>query len=173
MGMHADPWVSARRPAVGLLGLVLAAAGLAGAAAAAAAPPAAAAPVYVARAHLVEVRNSMAVPDRTPMSGAGVRAFQEPRDDTTGAERFDIRWYANPPGIPPGLVVLLESVQERSPVVRNHVLQTPAKTEGHVLSTIEIPAADVRRAGRVLKWRVSLVWRGRLLARQASANWEG
>lgn len=171
MGMHADTWVSARRPAAGLLGLALAAAGLAGATSAAA-PPAAAAPAYVAHAHLVEVRNSMAVPDRTPMAGAGVRAFQDPGDETAGAERFDIRWYANPPGIPPGLVVLLESVQERSPIVRNHVLQTPAKSEGHVLSTIEIPAADVRRAGRVLKWRVSLVWRGRLLARQASANWE-
>ena len=157
-----------RSRGAGRIGFALAAAAILAAVPAGAEPSA-----YVARAHLVGVDRSFVNPATASPPGAGVRAFQDPGDETAGAERFDIRWYANPPGIPPGLVVLLESVQERSPVVRNHVLQTPAKTEGHVLSTIEIPAADVRRAGRVLKWRVSLVWRGRLLARQASANWEG
>ena len=112
-------------------------------------------------------------PGIAPMPGAGVRAFQDPEAETGGAERFEIRWYANPPGIPPGVVVLLESLQEHSPVIKNHVLRLDEKSEGHIRSIIEIPAREIRQAGRVLKWRVRVVWRGRLLASQASPNWDG
>jgi hypothetical protein len=38
-------------------------------------------------------------------------------------------------------------------------------------STLTIPAGEVKRAGRVHSWRISLAWRGRILARQASSNW--
>ena len=128
---------------------------------------------YVARAHLVGVERSFVNPATASPPGAGVRAFQDPDAENGGTERFDVHWYANPPGIPPGAVVLLEFVQERSPIVNNRVLRTPGKAEGHVRSTIEIPSADVRRGGRVVQWRVRVVWRGNALATQASPNWEG
>lgn len=128
---------------------------------------------YVARAHLVGVERSFVNPAAAPLPGAGVRAFQDPETESGGTERFEVRWYANPPGIPPGAVVLLEFVQERSPIVKNRVLRTTGKSEGNVRSTIEIPAAEVRRGGRVVQWRVNVVWRGNALATQASPNWEG
>ena len=129
--------------------------------------------VYVARAHVVDVQRAFVNETTVALPGAGLRAFQDPETENGGTERFEIRWYANPPGIPPGTVLLLESVQERSPLVKNHVLRTTGKSEGHVRSTVEIPPDEIRRAGRVAKWRVRLVWRGRLLASQASADWDG
>ena len=63
-------------------------------------------------------------------------------------------------------------MQERSPIVKNHVLRTTGKSEGHVRTAIEIPADDVRRAGRVVKWRLRVVWRGAALATAASPNWD-
>ena len=157
---------SAARKAVLAL-LVLAAARLAPAA------PPAAPYVYVPQAHLVGVERAFIGPGSAPAPGAGVRAFRDPEAENSGTERFEIRWYANPPGIPPGTVLLLESVQERSPLVKNHVLRTTGKSEGNVRSTIEIPSADVRRGGRVVQWRVRVVWRGNALATQASPNWKG
>ena len=149
--------------------------GLALAAAAVLVPiPALAEPyVYVARAHVVGVERSFANQTTATLPGAGVRAFQDPETENSGTERFEIRWYANPPGIPPGTILLLESVQERSSVVKNHVLRTAGKSEGHVRSTIEIPSDEIRRGGRIVKWRVRVIWRGNALATQASPNWEG
>lgn len=138
--------------------------------------PAAPAPapyVYVARAHVVEVKRAFVGTATASIPGAGVRVFQSPGSDAAGAERFEIRWYANPPGIPPGAVVLFEYVQDRQARVKNHALSLAQKSEGHVRSVVEIPADDVRRAGRVREWRVSIVWRGRALATQTSGNWTG
>ena len=129
--------------------------------------------VYVARAHLVDVERAFVNPTTAPLPGAGVRAFQDPDAENGGTERFEIRWYANPPGIPPGAVVLLEFVQERSPIVKNRSLRTTGKSEGHVRATFEIPAAEIRRGGRIVQWRVRVVWRGTALAAQASSNWQG
>lgn len=157
---------AARKAAFALL--VLAAARLAPAA-----PPPATPYVYVPQAHLVGVERAFIGPDNAPAPGAGVRAFRDPEAENRGTERFEIRWYANPPGIPPGVVVLLESLQERSAVVKNHALRIDTKSEGHVRSVIEIPPDQIGRAGRVLKWRVRVVWRGRLLASQTSPDWDG
>lgn len=129
--------------------------------------------VYVPQAHLVGVERAFIGPGSAPAPGAGVRAFRDPEAENRGTERFEIRWYANPPGIPPGVVVLLESLQERSSVVKNHALRIDTKSEGHVRSVIEIPPDQIGRAGRVLKWRVRVVWRGRLLASQTSPDWDG
>lgn len=128
---------------------------------------------YVARAQLVEVKNSFVSAGTAAIPGAGVRAFQHPATGEPGQERFEIRWYANPPGIPPGAVILLETVQEHSQTVKNHLLRTPGKSLGHVRSFIEIPAGEIRMAGRVVQWRVRVIWRGRVLATQASGNWNG
>ncbi len=50
-----------------------------------------------------------------------------------------------------------------------------APVEGTVLDATGavIPAAEVRREGRVAQWRVRIVWRGRVLDAQASPNWIG
>lgn len=127
----------------------------------------------VPRAHITGVDRSFVGSGATSIPGAAVRAFQDPETESSGKERFVIRWYANSPGIPPGVVVLLESIQERNPVVKNHVLRLAEKSEGHIQSVIEIPSDEVRRQGRILKWRARLVWRGRLLDGQSSGNWEG
>lgn len=136
-------------------------------------PAPAASEVYVPRAHLVNVERAFVTQGISPVPGAGVRAFRDPENETGGTDRFEIQWYANPPGIPPGVVVLLESLQERSAVVKNHILRTTGKSEGHIRSIIEIPSDEIRLAGRVLKWRVRVVWRGRPLASQTSDNWDG
>ena len=129
--------------------------------------------VYVARASLMGIERSFVNQGASTLPGAGVRAFEDPETENSGTERFEIRWYANPPGIPPGVVVLLESLQERDPVIKNHILRVNDKSEGNICSVIEIPPDEIRQAGRVLKWRVRVVWRGRLLASQASQNWDG
>jgi hypothetical protein len=125
------------------------------------------------RAHVVKVERAFLNPGAAALPGAGVRAFQDPEADTSGVERFDIRWYANPPGIPPGAVIVLEAVQANSPSIHNRVLRIPERALGHMRSVVEIPADDIQRIGRVRQWRVSVVWRGRILARQASPNWKG
>ena len=127
---------------------------------------------YVARAQIVAVDHAFIQQAAVAVPGAGVRAFRDPEAESGGQERFDVRWYAHPPGIPPGTVLLLETVQERSPIVKNHVHRTAGKSEGHVRTAIEIPADDVRRAGRVVKWRLRVVWRGAALATAASPNWD-
>jgi hypothetical protein len=129
--------------------------------------------MYEPRAHFVSVDRTFAGPGNAPAPGAGVYAFRDPEAEAEGTERFEIRWYAQPPGIPPGVVMLLESIPERSPVVKNHVLRFNERSEGHIRSVIEIPADEVRQTGRILKWRVRVIWRGRLLASQASDNWDG
>ena len=126
---------------------------------------------YVARAQIVGVDHAFIQQSAVAVPGAGVRAFRDPEAEGGGQERFDVRWYAHPPGIPPGTVLLLETVQERSPVVKNHVHRTAGKSELPVRTALEIPAADVRRAGRVVKWRLRVVWRGAALATAASPNW--
>jgi hypothetical protein len=146
---------------------------LAGVFPAAGAPPAGTAAAYVPRANFVRVERSFTGRSAAPAAGAGVRAFQAPDDGRSGTERFEIRWYANPPGIPPGVILLLESIQEHSATVKNHSVRIDGKSEGHMRSTIEIPAAEIRQAGRIRKWRLRIIWRGRLLASQASADWEG
>ncbi|HAL92585.1 MAG TPA: hypothetical protein DCM68_06120 [Verrucomicrobia bacterium] len=155
--------ISASLSALFALWPVLGAASLAGAA-----PPA-----YVARASIVQVERSYVNRTTAVVPGAGIRVFQDPEIENNGAERFDIRWYANPPGIPPGAILLLESLQDRDALVKNRILRTTAKSEGHIRSVIEIPPDEIQRAGRVVKWRVRIVWRGRALATQASDNWDG
>lgn len=157
-----------RSQGAGRIGLALAAAAILAAVPAGAGPQA-----YVARACLVGVDRSFVNPATASLPGAGVRAFRDPDAENGGTERFEIRWYANPPGIPPGAVVLFEFVQERSPIVKNRSLRTTGKSEGHVRSTFEIPADEIRRGGRIVQWRVRVVWRGTALAAQASPNWEG
>jgi len=127
---------------------------------------------YTPRAHIADVSRSFVSQGVTPVSGAGLRFFQAPDNDPSGTERFKIHWFANPPGIPPGAILMLESQQERSASVKNYILQTTQKSEGNVISTIEIPPKDIRRAGRTLKWRVRIIWRGRSLASRMSPNWE-
>lgn len=131
----------------------------------------AAPPVQIPRAQIVEVKPAFRLQGSARFPGAGVRSFRDPEPENSGSERFEIRWYAHPPGVPPGTVLLLETVPERGAAIHNHVLRTAGRSEGYVRSVIDRPAADVRRTGRTLKWRVRIVWRGRVLASRTSGNW--
>ncbi len=135
--------------------------------------PAPRAPLVEPRAHVVRVDRSYLAPRTAPLSGAGVRAFQPPANTPSGTERFDIHWYANPPGIPPGVVLLLESIPERGASIKNHSVQISTKSEGHLHSVIEVPAREIRQAGRIREWRLRLIFRGTLLAQETSPGWEG
>ena len=128
---------------------------------------------YVPQAHFVDVQRSFVPSGTAAVPGAGVRAFQDPEPEAGGTERFELRWYANPPGLPPGVVLLLETIQERSATIKNHVLRSDRKSEGHVRSVIEITPEQIRQAGRILKWRARIVWRGRLLATRTCPDWDG
>jgi hypothetical protein len=131
------------------------------------------APPAVPRAQLIQVDLRFLQSGSAVWPGAGVRAFQDPAREEGGSERIDIHWYANPPGLPPGTVLLFECVQHRSPSVRNRALRISEKAEGHIRSVIEIPSDVIQQDGRIREWRVSLVWRGRILDRQTSRHWEG
>ncbi len=125
------------------------------------------------RAHVVRIDRSYIAPKSAPLSGAGVRSFHSPAESSSGIERFDIHWYATPPGIPPGVVLLLETVPQQGATVKNHTLRTDARSEGHVHSVMEIPSREIRLAGRIREWRLRLVFRGALLAQETSPGWEG
>lgn len=122
-------------------------------------------------AEILQVQRSLLSTGAPSIPGAGVRVFQEPTAETAGSERFDIRWMAHPPGIPPGTIVQLEAIQARSPTVQNKVQGLSGRTEGVTHTTLEIPAREIQRAGQVHAWRISIAWRGHILARQASPNW--
>lgn len=139
------------------------------AAGAALAAPPAAGPAL--RAEILRVDRSFIPSQATPIPGAGVRAFRDPAAGSAGSEQFDVHWLAPPPGIPPGAVLLLEAIHAKSPAVQNQVRPLPGRSAGRMHSTLTIPAGEVKRAGRVHSWRISLAWRGRILARQASSNW--
>ena len=138
-------------------------------AAGAATPPP---PSSLPRAQVVDVKVAFLQQGSVRHSGAGVRSFRDPDPESGGSERFDVRWYANPPGIPPGAVLLLETVPERGAAVKNHVLRTTANSQGYVRSAIDVPAAEIRRSGRTRDWRLRIVWRGRVLASRTSPGWE-
>ncbi|MDR0994055.1 MAG: hypothetical protein LBN38_05775 [Verrucomicrobiota bacterium] len=126
---------------------------------------------YTPRAHIETVEKTFIVARSADIPGAGVRFFQTSEPLNIGTERFEIRWYANPPGIPPGVVVMLETVAEHRPSVKNHTVQLRQKSEGHIQSVFELSREDMAQAGRVRQWRARIIWRGRLLASQASENW--
>lgn len=138
------------------------------AASALAAPPAAA---PARQAEILRVDRSFIPSQSTPIPGAGVRAFREPAAGPAGSEQFDIHWLAPPPGLPPGAILMLEAIHTKSPTVQNQVQRLPERSAGRMHSTLTIPASEVARIGRVQAWRVSLAWRGRILARRASSNW--
>lgn len=122
-------------------------------------------------AEILQVHRSLASTGTPTIPGAGVRSFQEPASETSGSERFDVRWTAHPPGLPPGAIVQLEAIQTHSPAIQNQVVHLARRTEGLTHTTLEIPAREIQRAGRVHAWRISIAWRGHILARQSSPNW--
>lgn len=135
------------------------------------APTAAAKPAAKPRAHIEQINRRFVPARQAESEGAGVRMFRDDAPGDRGSEQFDIRWYANPPGLPGGALLLLETVSTQAPVVRNYTLQLTQHTEGHIHSILDIPAADVRKNGRIDKWRLRIIWRGHLLAGQTSSNW--
>lgn len=102
--------------------------------------------------------------------GAGIRS---PLQDTSSAEaeRVAVEWFAHSPGIPPGALVMLETISDRLPTVKNRIYRTTAKSEGNQSRVFDIPEDETRAAGPITDWRVRIVWRGRVLATRASPGW--
>ena len=137
-----------------------------------ASPPPSAQPKPVAQIHLASIERTYRPPSSSPVPGAAVRSFQEPDDLSGSMETFEIHWFANAPGLPSPGLLLFEYAQERSSAILNRTWPIPAKTQGHFRSIVEISSNDIQRAGKVRQWRASVVWRGRVLARRYSDNWE-
>ena len=104
-------------------------------------------------------------------SGAGIRAPHQTSGNDARSESVIVKWFAHSPGIPPGALVMLETVSEHQPTVKTRTLRLPPKTEGDQSSRFDLPLEDSLLAGPVESWRVRIVWRGRVLAAQTSANW--
>lgn len=135
--------------------------------------PAAAAPVAEPQpllARLVSVVEENApVRGKIGFPGAAFRAFEDPAD-TANPTIFDIRWYTPPPGLPAGVLLYVECLQERTSDIRTYFAPQRQPVSGYIDTRIEIPAADIGRAGPLTHWQISLVYRGYVLDRWASAN---
>ena len=113
-----------------------------------------------------EERPSAANP--LPQAGAQLPKFFD--DDARRGETFAIYWSAAGHGLPPGATVLFEYVLENAPEIHALHIQYDFKTEGARKAVFTIPEQDFRDGGNVKDWRVRIL-RGRLLASQASPNW--
>ena len=113
-----------------------------------------------------EERPSAANP--LPQAGAQLPKFFD--DDARRGETFAIYWSAAGHGLPPGATVLFEYVLENAPEIHALHIQYDFKTEGARKAVFTIPEKDFRDGGNVKAWRVRIL-RGRLLASQASPNW--
>lgn len=115
--------------------------------------------------------------ERKPMQtvahfGAGIRPPHAAAEENGDTERFVVQWFAHSPGIPPGALVMLETVTDRQPTVQTRIQRQSAKSEGDRTTRFDIPPEDTRLAGPVTQWRVRIVWRGRALATRTSAGWD-
>lgn len=104
--------------------------------------------------------------------GAGIRPPHLAAEDNGATERFVVQWFAHSPGIPPGALVMLETVTDRQPLVQTRIQRQTAKSEGDRTTRFDIPPEDTRLSGPVTQWRVRIVWRGRALATRKSDGWD-
>ena len=115
--------------------------------------------------------------ERKPMQtvthfGAGIRPPHVAAEKNGETERFVVQWFAHSPGIPPGALLMLETITDRQPVVQTRIQRTTAKSEGDMTARFDIPPEDTRLSGPVAQWRVRIVWRGRVLATRTSGGWD-
>ena len=104
--------------------------------------------------------------------GAGIRPPHQVSSSSSKAERVSVEWFAHSPGIPPGALVMLETISARLPTVKNRIYRMPAKSEGDQSHLFDIPEDETRDAGPITDWRVRIVWRGRVLATRTSPGWD-
>lgn len=104
--------------------------------------------------------------------GAGLRPPHMGRGTDALAETVRVEWLAHSPGIPPGAMVMLETATDRQPVLKTRILKLSGKTEGNQTTCFEIPPLDTRLAGPIGRWRVRIIWLGRVLATRTSTNWD-
>ena len=105
-------------------------------------------------------------------AGAGLRPPHQPRDDGAQSEVVLVKWFAHSPGIPPGALVMLETVTDRQPTVKNYTSRLPPKAAGNQTTRFDIPQEESRAAGPISEWRVRVIWRGRILASRTSPGWK-
>ena len=104
--------------------------------------------------------------------GASIRPPHLASEENVETERFVVQWFAHSPGIPPGALVMLETITDRQPTVQTRIQRQTAKSEGDRTARFDIPPEDTRLSGPVTQWRVRIVWRGRALATCTSDGWD-
>ena len=104
-------------------------------------------------------------------SGAGIRFPDQAPSRTVGPGHVQVEWFAHSPGIPPGAIVMLETLSSRQSTVQNHIRCTTAKSEGNQTTRFELSSDQARDAGPVAEWRVRIAFLGRVLATRTSSGW--
>jgi hypothetical protein len=103
--------------------------------------------------------------------GSAVRTFQPPPSEGVAAQRATIHWQSSPRAPLRNGVLLFEYAHERHPRIFNRALPIAGSSRAGVRTPVDVPADDVRRWGPVAKWRATIAWKGRVLARKESPNW--
>lgn len=117
------------------------------------------------RQHFIQ-QESTSIP-----SGAGVRSFSTPPIGREGHIEFHVDWYAYPPGVPVQTLFLLEYLLQGQSRIRSINQTLPITVQGYQKMVMSIPADVIRNGGKVLAWRLTISWRGKMLAQQASEYW--
>lgn len=139
--------------------------------------PAAPTPTTPPRATITDVREFFLQDDNSTgamnaIGGARVRAFDPAPVAEQGRMEYDIHWYAHPPGVPPGLLFLFEyTLQNGNRIFTKH-LSLRHHIEGYQKLAFIIPAEELASGGRVKTWRMSILFRGKILDQRTSKYWE-
>lgn len=104
-------------------------------------------------------------------SGAGIRPPEQASSHTVESGHVQVEWFAHSPGIPPGAIVMLETISSRQSIVQNHVQRTAAKSEGSQTTRFDLSSGQTRTAGPVGEWRVRIAFHGHVLATRTSPGW--
>lgn len=129
-------------------------------------------PLVPPKADILSVEHQQRPAHTFTYSGAGIRPPDMPPARSVDSGYFLVDWFAHSPGIPPGAVVMLETIGNHQALVQNHIHRTTAKSEGNQTTRFEITPEQTRAAGSVSEWRVRIAWHGRVLATRTSPGWE-
>ncbi|MFH0878409.1 MAG: hypothetical protein V2A34_01725 [Lentisphaerota bacterium] len=87
-------------------------------------------------------------------------------------EVFTIQWQTSAAGVEPGALLLFEYEQKFAKGIKNLQVKYPFEVKGLRQTAFVIPGKNVKAGGEVTRWRVRLVFKGRLLAEKKSSSWK-
>lgn len=104
------------------------------------------------------------------LSGPRLTRFADPHP--SGKQYFTVTWEAPSSGLAPGTVLLFEYTQTNLPKVQSLHVSYPFTVNNRRKAVFEINRDAFREGGPVKTWRVRLIYKGRLLAWESTADWE-